>query len=127
MFGSGRRYAWPAVYRCIDILPEPWTLVRGLRSKHQGPWSTDLEPGIADTVPSFKLRCSHLVDAEPGLLGMIAGSGSNWLEGVGPYAWGWSCLGPRAGDGMVDAVKSNFVCVSLEIQVPAPNSQRSPI
>ena len=31
----------------------------------------------------FKLRCSRLVDAEPGLLGLVAGSGANWLEGFG--------------------------------------------
>ena len=27
-------------------LPEPWTMVRGPRSKHIGPWSTDLGPRI---------------------------------------------------------------------------------
>jgi hypothetical protein len=27
-------------------LPEPWTTVRGPRSQHIGPWSTDLEPRI---------------------------------------------------------------------------------
>ena len=31
----------------------------------------------------FKLRCSRLVDAEPGLLGLVAGCGTNWLEGFG--------------------------------------------
>ena len=50
-------------------LPEPWTTVRGPRSKQKGPWSTDLEPRIVDRVSRFKLRGSCLVDAEPGLLG----------------------------------------------------------
>ena len=27
-------------------LPEPWTVVRGQRSKPIGPWSTDLEPRV---------------------------------------------------------------------------------
>ena len=31
----------------------------------------------------FKLRGSRLGDAEPGLLGLVAGSGSNWFEGWG--------------------------------------------
>jgi hypothetical protein len=34
-----------------------------------------------DTVPIFKLRGSRLVDAEPVLLGLVVGSGSNWPEG----------------------------------------------
>ena len=44
MFGSDRRYAWPVVNRCINVLPEPSTMVREPRSKHIGPWSTDLKP-----------------------------------------------------------------------------------
>ena len=81
MLRSGRRYAWPAVNRCIDILPEPWTLVRGPRSKHLGPWSkhlgpwskhigpwfTDLEPWVVGRIPRLKLRGSRLVDAGPGV------------------------------------------------------------
>ena len=55
-------------------LPEPWTTVRGPRSKHQGPWSTDLEPRIVDSVSRLKLRGSCLVDAGPGLLGQIGTS-----------------------------------------------------
>ena len=31
MFGSDRRYVWPVVNQCIDILPEPRTLVLGPR------------------------------------------------------------------------------------------------
>ncbi len=58
-------------------------MVRGPRSKHPGPWSTDIEPRIVDTVPMFKLRGSRLVDAGPGLLGMVARFGSIWAEGVG--------------------------------------------
>ena len=57
-------------------LPEPWTTVRGPRSKHQGPWSTDLEPCFGDRVSRLKLRGSRLVDAGPVLLGLVAGSGS---------------------------------------------------
>ena len=53
-------------------------------------------PRLAVQASRFKLRGSSLVVAEPGLLGLVAGSGSDWLEvwGVGS---GWSCLGPRAG------------------------------
>ena len=56
----------------------------------------------------FKLRGSRLVDAGPGLLGLVAGSGANWGEGWG-LVWGWSCLGPRAGDGWAEAGASNSV------------------
>jgi hypothetical protein len=58
-------------------------MVRGPRSKHQGPWSTDLEPWIVDRVSRFKLRGSRLVDAEPGLLGVFARSETIWFDGVG--------------------------------------------
>ena len=61
--------------------------------------------------------------------GVTWAGGWIWIElalGVGRSS-GWLLLGPWAGGGMVDAVKSNFVCVSLEIQVSAPTSQRSPI
>ena len=61
-------------------LPEPWTVVRGQRSKPIGPWSTDLEPRIVDSISRFKLRGSRLVDAELGLLGLVAGYGSIWFE-----------------------------------------------
>ena len=64
-------------------LPEPWTVVRGQRSKPIGPWSTDLEPRIVDAEPGFKLRSSRLVDTEPGLLGLFDGSGTNKFEGWG--------------------------------------------
>ena len=39
------------------------------------------EPWSGDSVSRFKLRCSRLVDAEPGLLWLAAGFGTNWLEG----------------------------------------------
>jgi len=47
--------------------------------------SLDNSPGprIVDRFSRFKLRGSHLVDAGSGLLGMVAESGSNWVEGVG--------------------------------------------
>ena len=48
-------------------------LVQGPMSKHIGPWSADLEPRDVDRVPRFKLRGSRHVDAEPGLLGLVAG------------------------------------------------------
>ena len=88
-------------------LPEPWTTVRGPRSKHLGPWSTDLEPWIVDSVSRFKLRGYRLVDAKPMLLRLFAESETNWLEGWG-VCWGWSGLGTRAGDGWLEAEKSNF-------------------
>ena len=62
-------------------LPGPWTTVRWPGSRHIGPWSTDLEPRIVDSVSRFKLRGSRLVDAGPGLLGVFARSRSNWVEG----------------------------------------------
>ncbi len=68
-------------------------MVRGPRSKHQGPWSTDLEPWIVDSVSRIKLRGSRLVDARPGLLELVARSGSNWLEG-----WGLGLAGARGSD-----------------------------
>ena len=69
---------------------------------HIGPWSTRLEPRIG----ALGL----------GLLGLVAGSGSNWFEG-------WGCilveLAARSsgGDGRVEAVKRNFVCVCCEVQI----------
>ena len=59
MLHFGSRYAWPVVNRCIDILPEPWTLARGSASKHIGPWSTDLGSGTASRVQSFSARASR--------------------------------------------------------------------
>ena len=86
-------------------LPEPWTMVRGPRPKQKGPWSTDLQPRIVDNLSRFKLRGSRLGGAGPGLLGLVDGSESNWVEG-----WGL-CLEvvlPRTsgGDGWVE-VKAN--------------------
>ena len=68
-------------------------MVQGPGSKHLGAWSTGLEPWIVDRVPRFKLRGSRLVDAEPGLLGLFAGSRSNWAEG-----WGLDWVGRCAFD-----------------------------
>ena len=75
MFGSSSCYAWPVVNRFIDILPEPL-------SEGQVPWPTDLKPWIEDSVSRFKLRGSRLVDAETGLLGLVARTGASWLEGA---------------------------------------------
>ena len=73
-------------------------MVRGPRSKHIGPWSTDLEPRIGGLGSRFKLRGSRLAGAEPGYLGKLLD-----LDRIGSRGWGvvsgWSCLGPRAGDG----------------------------
>ena len=57
------------------------------RFKHIGPWSTDLEPRIVDSISRFKLSGSRLVDARPGLLRLVDGSESNWFEGWG-VCWG---------------------------------------
>ena len=46
MFGSGRRYAWPILNRFPEILPVLQIMVRGPRSKHIGPWFTDLGPRV---------------------------------------------------------------------------------
>jgi hypothetical protein len=88
-------------------LPEPWTMVRGPRSKHIGLWSTDLEPRIVGLESRFKLSGSRLVGAGPGLLKLVAGSGSNWVEGVGRM---FAVLAARTegGDGWVEAVGSVF-------------------
>ena len=75
---------------------------------HQGPWSTDLEPWIVDSISRFKLRGSRLLDAEPGVTWVVCWI---WIDlgrgGVGVY---WRCLrlGPWAGDGWLEAEKSNF-------------------
>ena len=60
---------WGRGFESLHPLHFPDRKVRGPGSKRPGPWSTDLEPRI--------------VDAEPGLLGMVARSGSIWVEGVG--------------------------------------------
>ena len=70
--------------------------------------STDLEPWIVDRVPRLKLRGSHLVDAEPGLLGLVAGSGSIWSEGWG-VCWGVLAAWTGAGDGWVEAKLRFFI------------------
>ena len=70
-------------------------MVRAPGSKHIGPWSTDLEPWVVDSVSRLKLRGSRLVDAEPGLLGLVAGSGSIWVKG----GLDWPGLAARTEDG----------------------------
>ena len=101
-------------------LPEPWTMARGPRSKHMGPWSTDLGPQVVNRASKFKLRGSRLVDAEPGLLGLVAGSGSIWSEGWG-VCWG-GCL--RLGPGRVmDGWKQR----RLILFEPAANSNPAPL
>ena len=49
-----------------------------------------------DSVSRLKLRGSRLVDAELGLLGLVAGYGANWVEGAGRVLAGfaaWSAHG----------------------------------
>jgi hypothetical protein len=79
-------------------LPEPRTKVRGPGSKHQGPWFTDLGPWSGDSVSRLKLRGCRLVDAGPGLLGLVAGYGLNWVEGAGGML-GVLAAQPCGGDG----------------------------
>ena len=55
------------------------------------------------------------MDAEPGLLGLVDGSGSNWFEGWG-VCWRSLRLGPWTDDGWVEAVVSDFVRMSCEVQ-----------
>ena len=80
-------------------LPEPWTAVRGQRSKPIGPWSTDLEPRIVDSISRCKLRGFPLLDAGPG----VTGDGCRiWIEsgrGVGRMLGGgcYSDLGQVMG------------------------------
>jgi hypothetical protein len=51
------------------------------------------------------------VDAEPGLLGMVARSGSIWVEGVGAR---FGVVVPRTSDrdGRAEAVASDFVLIN---------------
>ena len=64
------RYPFRSTVKALpETLPEPWSLVQGPRSKHIVPWSTDLEPRI--------------VGLGSGMLGLVSGYGSNWLEGWG--------------------------------------------
>ena len=102
-------------------LPEPWTMVRGPRSTHIGPWSTDLEPRIVDSVSRFKLRGSRLVVAGPGVTGDGCEIWIDLVRGVGE-GLGWSCLGPRTGDGLVALLTSGFVRASNGAQAPLNNS-----
>ena len=50
----------------------------------------------------FKLRGCRLVDAEPGLLGLVARSGSIWVEGWG-HMFGVLAARADGGDGWVEA------------------------
>ena len=50
-----------------------------------------------DKVPKFKLRGNRLVDAKSVLLGLVAGSGSNWMGK--PMAGGGRASDLGRGDG----------------------------
>ena len=78
-------------------LPEPWTTVRGPRSKQKGPWSTDLEPRIVYSVSRLKLRGSRLVDAGPGVTWDDCEIWIDLARGVGHMFGGCLRLGPRVG------------------------------
>ena len=77
-------------------LPELWSLVRGPRLKDIGPWSTDLKPRI--------------VGLGSGLLGLFAGSRSNWFEGWGRMLAG---LAAQSSDGglVQQNIKDSWGCV----------------
>ena len=96
-------------------LPEPWTMVRGPRSKQKGPWSTDLEPRIVDRVSRFKLRGSRLVDAGPGVTWDGCWIWNELALGVGRR---FGVVVPRNsdGDGLVAPLTSGFVWASNETQ-----------
>lgn len=86
--------------------PLPLELNRSKSSKqpkHPGRWFTDLEPRIKGSVSRFKLRGFRLVDAETGLLGLVAGSRSIWVEGVG--------LGVAVLAAWTGAGNGRFICV----------------
>ena len=102
-------------------LPEPWTVVRGQRSKPIGPWSTDLEPWVVYSVSRFKLRGSRLVDAGPGLLGLVDGSGLIRVEGWG-RGFGVLARQTCGGDGLVEVVGSDFVWACCEVQILPPQT-----
>ena len=55
-----------------------------------------------------KNRGSRLVDAEPGLLGLVAGSGANWVEGWGRMFWVLAAR-TEGGDGWVELKTPNFI------------------
>ena len=70
-------------------------MVRGPRSKHIGPWFTDLGPRAADRVPRFKLHGSRLGDAETGVTGAgcwiwieLAGAVGRMLLGLAAWTAG---------------------------------------
>ena len=103
-------------------LPEPWTVVRGQRSKPIGPWSTDLEPRILNSVSRFKLRGFPLVDAGPGVtwddcwIWIEEGRGVGaYVRGVGYLSLEWCLRDGRR--------ERNFVgaCSMLYMLLPQPS------
>ena len=134
MFCSGRRYAWPVV---IDVLKlclnsEPRNMVRGPRPRHIGPWSTDLEPWIVDSVSRLMLRVpkaspltrsrsesreTRLYDRGARnvalgrvLLRLFARSRSNWLEDGAWFGRGLR-LGLRVVDGSRNLAVISFISI----------------
>ena len=61
-----------------------------------------------DRVPRFKLRGSSLVDAELGYWGWLLDLDRFGSRGGGVCS-GWSCLGPRTGDGWAEAEKGKII------------------
>ena len=68
---------------------------------NHGPWSED-------SVSRLKLRGSRLVDAEVGLLGLVARSETNWAEGMGRVLAGLAAR-TSGGDGAVEAETDKFI------------------
>ena len=65
-----------------------------------------------DSGSRFKLRGSRLVDTERGLLGLVAGSGANWVEG-------WSLVWPGLAARPVD--RDGSVQKAIEIFIVEEN------
>ena len=84
-------HIWSTIKTLPATLPEPSFKVRG--------------PSFEDQGPSF-------TEHGPRLLGLVARSGSNLLEGVGPRL-GWALrLGPRSFDGFAEAMRYSFIKAS---------------
>ena len=89
-------------------LPEPWTTVRGPSSKHRGPRTLSRDPGIASRGSSFAAPAWWTPNR--GYWGKLLDLDRIGSRG-GVYAWGWSCLGPWAGDGWVETKLPFFICL----------------
>ena len=121
-------------------LPEPWTTVRGPRSKRLGPRSTDLEPRIVGLGSRFKPRvpkASPLTRSrsesrktrlyDRGARNVVLGPRTGvtgvvweiWIELGRGAGCGFGALAARTlgGDGSVKAAKSSFVWMGCKVQI----------